>query len=163
MLKITKDFITPEEELQILANIKPISPRKTTARNRILRYGSDLPYKTPMLSKDLPEWIEFLVDRLMDQQFVPEKPDHITINEYHAGQNISYHIDSKSSGEIITVLCLKSDAVMGMKDEKGVETQHPVPARSLVQLTGDERWKSKHCIFPVPSTRYSIVFRKGTK
>ena len=131
------------------------------ARNKVLRYGSKLPYNAPIQSKDLPQWLEFLVSRLMAKGYLTERPDHITINEYGKGQAIDWHIDSKTSGDVITVLSLLSPATMGLKDESQ-EVQYLLPERSLVQMTEEDRWKKQHCIYPVESLRFSIVFRKGT-
>jgi alkylated DNA repair dioxygenase AlkB len=164
MITITKEFITEEEEKQILAYLKPSRVSKADGtRNTIKRYGSTLPYNTAVKSKELPEWVDFIVSRLMAKKFLTDKPDHVTINEYHKGQFIDWHIDSKGSGPVITVLSLLSDATMGLKDDKGQEVQHFLPVRSLLQLTDKERWNYKHCIFPVEGLRFSIVFRKGTK
>lgn len=89
-------------------------------------------------------------------------PDSVTVNEYHKGQVIDWHIDSMKSGPVINVLSLASKAVMGLKksDEERVYVLNP---RSLVHMSEDERFKWKHCIYPVEATRYSIVFRKGTE
>lgn len=163
MFRITKEFITKAEEQEILSHIKPSRVASGAGRNRVYRYGSKLPYNAPTVSKDLPAWLGFLVDRLLSQGLLPERPDHITINEYMKGQSIDYHVDSKSSGDVITVLSLLSDATMGLRNNKGQEVQYLVPARSLCQMTEKERWEDQHCIFPVPELRYSIVFRKGTK
>lgn len=115
-----------------------------------------------MQGKQIPSWLDFVVNRIMEQGLLPERPDHVTINEYQKGQSIDWHIDSKSSGPVITVLSLKSDAVMGVRH--GDQTvQHPISGRSLLQMTDKERWESEHCILPVEDLRYSIVFRKGTK
>lgn len=90
------------------------------------------------------------------------KVDHVTINEYHKGQSIDWHIDSKTSGEVITVLSLQGDATMGVKDKQGQEVLFPLPARSLLHMTEEDRWDKQHCIHPVDSHRWSLVFRKGT-
>jgi alkylated DNA repair dioxygenase AlkB len=164
VITITKDFITEEEEKEILSHLKPSRVSKPDgSRNTIKRYGSTLPYNTSVKSKDLPEWVEFVVSRLLAKKLLTERPDHVTINEYHKGQAIDWHIDSKGSGAVITVLSLLSDANMGLRDDKGQEVQHLLPVRSLLQLTDKERWDYKHCIYPVDSLRFSIVFRKGTK
>lgn len=119
-----------------------------------------------MSNKEIPKWLHdlcFRVTYIWKQIILIGKVDHVTINEYHKGQSIDWHVDSKSSGPIITVLSLKSDAIMGLKDVQGQEVQYPIPARSLVQMTDKERWDDKHCIYPVEDLRYSIVFRRGTK
>lgn len=132
------------------------------ARNRIYRYGSNLPYSGPIKSKKLPDWIAFVIDRLLTQNLLTERPDHLTINEYHKGQSIDWHIDSKTSGDIISVLSLESDAVMDIRKDKSFGTMQ-LPPRSLIQMTGEHRWDWAHSIQPLKGHRWSLVFRKGTK
>ena len=133
------------------------------SRNRIIRYGSQLPYVSPIKAKQLPDWVTFVIDRIMENGLLTDRPDHLTINEYLKGQSIDWHIDSKTSGPVITILSIKGQATMGVKDSKGREVQYVLPARSLLQMTEKERWEDKHAIYPVPDIRYSLVFRKGTK
>lgn len=90
--------------------------------------------------------------------FLPQRPDSITINEYHKGQSISPHVDSKSSGEVISVLSILSEATMVFRKGVSKETVLLNP-RSLVQMRGEIRNLWEHSIEPVKSTRYSIVFR----
>jgi alkylated DNA repair dioxygenase AlkB len=166
MIKIIPNFITKEEEQQLLLHIKP--SRVTVGvgvRNNIIRYGSTLPYNAPILSKELPDWILPIVERVKgsDSEWI-EMPDSITINEYHKGQAIDWHIDSKKSGPIISVLSLKSRATMGLRKTSPPEAkEYLLEPRSLINLSGEQRWKWEHCIFSVPDSRFSIVFRKGTK
>lgn len=149
--------------MELLSHIKPSRiVRDDKSRNKVIRYGSKLPYNAPTQGKEVPKWLDFIIDRLISKGYLTEVPDHVTINEYQKGQSIDWHVDSKGSGPVITVLSLKSDAVMGMKDIQGQIVQHGVPARSLTQMTNKERWEDKHCIYPVEDLRYSIVFRKGT-
>jgi len=116
-----------------------------------------------MKSKQLPDWITFVIDRIMQKGLLTERPDHLTINEYLKGQSIDWHIDSKTSGPVITILSLKGEATMGVKNVQGQEVRYLLPARSLLQMTEKDRWEDKHAIYPVPEMRYSLVFRKGTK
>lgn len=162
MVILLSDFISPEEEAKVLENLKPSRAPHGIERNTILRYGSQLPYAGRSKSATLPEWVNFIVDRIMEKELLSERPDHLTINEYHKGQVIDWHIDSKGSGEVITVLSLESEALMGLKDKSGT-TEFALTPRTLLQLSGDDRWKKKHCIYPVKSHRWSLVFRKGTK
>jgi hypothetical protein len=50
---------------------------------------------------------------------------------------------------------------MGLRGKE--QTTHILPPRSLLHLTGDDRWEKEHCIYPLVDTRYSLVFRKGEK
>lgn len=96
----------------------------------------------------------------MEMKLLEEKPDSITVNEYYKEQSIAPHVDSQTSGNIISILSLITDAIMVF--EKGKE-RHEVllPARSLMQMRGEIREEWAHSIKPVKNNRYSIVFRKG--
>lgn len=160
MIKVVEDFISEEEEMVILAKIFHSSVKRGANRNTITRYGSKLPYHAQSL-KDIPEWALLLCQRLVDEGLSPELPDSVTVNEYMEGQIIDWHIDSMSSGPVINVLSLSSAARMGLR--KGDERkEYLLNPRSLVHMSEEERYKWKHCIYPVEKRRYSIVFRKGT-
>lgn len=40
----------------------------------------------------LPEFCHGLVDRIMEHNWMPNKPNHLLINEYNVGQGIMPHI-----------------------------------------------------------------------
>ena len=163
MITVTNDFITEEEEKEILSHIRVTRLVKNTGdRNNIIRYGSRLPYDGPIKSATLPEWIIPFIDRIMNEKLLEITPNHMTINEYKPTQSIGWHIDSKTSGEVITILSLMSSATMGLKMGKEENTYH-IPQRSLTQMSGKERWDYKHRIYPVKSLRFSLVFRCGQK
>lgn len=161
-LTLAKGFIDEREELALLKQIGGGGEKKNTRqRNSIRRYGSVLPYRGNMMSAQIPEHFHFLLDRLVEKGFLDVRPDSVTVNEYMAGQTITPHIDSKSSGEVVSVLSLLSDAVMLFTNgREAVEV--PLPPRSLVQMRGEVRHVWQHSIRPVARTRYSVVFRLGT-
>lgn len=168
-LVLIPEFITMDEEKELLthvvSNVATMPPRpapniKRKGRNRIQRFGSSAPYKSNVVSKTTPAFFDFILDRLVEQKLVNKRPESTTINEYLAGQVIEPHIDSKASGEVVTVLCLLSEATMTFalgSDKESII----LPPRSLVQLKNDLRHKWTHSIEPVPSLRYSVVFRCG--
>lgn len=160
MIKVVSNFITLEEEKIILSHIKPTNYNLGVARNNIIRYGSSVPYKG-MVVGPIPLWMEKFCLRVMDNGFSAFIPDSVTINEYHKGQAIDWHIDSPSSGPVINVLSLSTKALMGLKKDDEEEL-HILQPRSLLHLEGEHRTDWKHCIFPVEHSRFSIVFRKGT-
>jgi alkylated DNA repair dioxygenase AlkB len=170
MIAIIPDFITQEEEQTLLSNLKPSRVSGGFKRNKILRYGSDKPYKTGK-RLDIPKWlVDICMKVTREWQHLSGGPDyhytgkvdHVTINEYMPGQYIDWHIDSPGSGPIITVLSLESKALMGLKGDDKDEIQIVLPERSLLHMTGEDRWDKKHCTYPVDNHRWSIVFRKGT-
>jgi alkylated DNA repair dioxygenase AlkB len=161
-LNLYANFISLKEEKEILSNIEPSTKiNKGSDRNSIRRYGSNVPYKNQMESKGIPDFLETLCYKLVNEGYLPEKPDSVSINEYCIGNRIAAHIDSLASGEIISVLSLLSDATMVFSNDFQDFTLN-IPRLSLVQMRNEIRYKWKHAILPVSNKRYSIVFRKGT-
>lgn len=163
-LVIVNDFITPQEEQDLLKHISHVSTKqppptsRRRGRNRIQRFGSSAPYKSHMVSNTIPSYFNITLDRLVEQKLVASRPESITVNEYCAGQVIEPHIDSKSSGEVITVLSVLSEATMVFAKDN-VKERVLLQPRSLVQMKGDLRNLWLHSIEPVQALRYSIVFR----
>lgn len=156
MIKITKDFITEKEELELLSHIAINPLNKGQGRNSIVRYGSSLPYKSNVISNKIPHYLDLICCKIVEIGL--PKPNSVTINEYKAGQGIAPHIDSTASGPIITILSLLGGATM--KFDKGSNNfLVEMEPRSLLQMDGDERNSWRHSIEHVNSDRYSIVFR----
>lgn len=157
-LNIIKEFLTLEEESEILSNIDKKKAVKKFDRNSIQRFGSDKPYKSDMVSNVIPEFLVNVGKKLVERKIVQNQPQSVTINQYLKGQAIASHIDSAQSGKVITILSLLSDAIMVFtlnKERVSIE----VPRRSILTMSGESREKWKHAIEPVKSERYSIVFR----
>lgn len=160
-LILIDNFISEKEELDIISNIPPTNRTQSkNTRNSIRRYGSNIPYKNQMESEIIPDYLDKLSDKIVDQSLLDNKPNSISINEYLAGNAIAPHIDSMESGSIVTIISLLSEAIMSFSanDQEFLVT---IPSRSLIQLTNEIRYKWKHGILPVKSKRYSIVFRNG--
>lgn len=160
-LKLLPDFLSMDEERYIISNIQPSQKIGGAVRSSIKRYGSNVPYKNQMVSDKIPEFLVFLSEKIVEQGLLMVRPDSVSINEYHKGNAIGPHIDSVSSGPIITIVSLLSNAIMVFTKDKEIYSCL-VPARSLIQLTGQLRYEWEHAIRPVESTRYSIVFRSGS-
>lgn len=161
-LSIIDDFILEEKESSLLEIIddKKLHVSKRKDRNSIKRYGSDVPYRANMVSQTIPDYLDDISLKIFESGFLSQKPDSVSINEYLIGQEIRPHIDSPSSGDVIVVLSLMSDAQMKFnnKNESFIVELKP---RSLVVMKNEIRYKWMHSILPVKSKRYSIVFRCG--
>jgi alkylated DNA repair dioxygenase AlkB len=160
-LNLILDFITEEEEKEIISNFSGVSFEKkknTQGRNSIKRYGSKKPYNSNIASLQIPEFLEKLGQKLVDNSILAKRPNSISINEYCKGQKIDAHTDSKDSGPVISILSLLSDATM-VFDHKKESFKINLPKRSLIQMKEEIRWKWRHSILPVVDNRYSIVFR----
>lgn len=159
-LSILDNFITEEEESFILSHIKECPVRSHKHRNSIKRYGSDLPYRSNMISDVIPEHLDIIGEKVFNSGILKTKPNSISINEYFPSQQITPHIDSPSSGDVIVVLSLLSDAIMKFSfKEKTFSVE--LKRRSLVVMKNEIRTRWMHSILPVENKRYSIVFRCG--
>jgi alkylated DNA repair dioxygenase AlkB len=160
--KIIPNFLSEKEEREILSHLTLSKKVSGETRSSIKRYGSNIPYKNQIVSDKIPEYLEHISKKIFAQGLLKEIPDSISINEYQTGNAIAPHIDSLSSGPIITIVSLLSDAVMVFSNNNQ-HISRLVPARSLVQFSGPLRFDWEHSIEPVESTRFSIVFRSGKK
>lgn len=159
-LVLIPDFLSEEDQLSILSNIVPEVPIHKNTRNSIKRYGSDIPYKNQLESHIIPEYLNDISDKIVSAGLLDTKPNSISINEYLVGNAIAPHIDSIESGPVITIVSLISDAIMEFTYNNNI-LQVNIPAKSLIQLKDEVRYKWRHSILPVKSKRYSIVFRNG--
>ena len=164
---VLEDFITPDEEVTLLAHIEAGIPtgtkrQHTCVRNVVQRWGSSVPYRNDILADTIPEHFQFLLDRLIAQNLVSLRPDSVTMNQYLKQQAILAHIDLPEGGEVITVLSLQSPATMVFRYRQ-TERMFSVllPPRSLVQMRDEIRYNWTHEILPVNTTRYSLVFRNS--
>lgn len=160
-LAIIPNFITVDEELELIAQIQrdnPTQKRKVVFRNTIRRYGSREPYFDNLVSATIPPHFLWLCDRLFQQQLVSALPDSVTVNEYYTGQTIAPHIDHVDAGPVVTILSLGAQATMLFsrgQERLSVE----LPPRSITQMRDQIRYGWQHEIAPVPALRYSLVFR----
>jgi alkylated DNA repair dioxygenase AlkB len=154
---IQKNYITHKQadELQDFAVKLFYNSGPTRA---IARFGKTNSYSSDKVSDKIPEELQWLIRKLEVSGSV-DNIGHVTINRYLPLQTIPPHIDNHEAGDIITILSIGSDCTMlftGKKDNQS----HFVPANSLVQFMDDLRWKYKHTVKDIISTRYSFVFRK---
>lgn len=162
-LSLVHDFISEQEEQQILAGIaqtagRGVKPISKVYRNSIQRFGDTSIYSDNSIAADIPEYFAPVLDRLLSEQLIAAKPDAVTVNEYVTGQIIHPHIDAPAAGPVITVLSLLSPAMMAFTlGHERFEVK--LPARSLVQMRDTIRNDWKHEILPVAALRYSVVFR----
>lgn len=161
-LSLHGEFITPEEEQELIDKLSAGSDPKATQRDKnrqsVRRYGSNKSYNSYMVAREIPDYLQTLCDRLLAMKLLETAPDSVSINEYLKGQTIHAHVDSKASGRVITVLSVQSPATMLFERELRTLSV-TLPPRSVVQLRGEMRTLWTHAISPVPDRRYSLVFR----
>ena len=96
---------------------------KSLKHRRVRHFGYEFRYSTndvdpsqPLVDDPIPSACQPLLDRLVADGRVSERPDQLTVNRYLPGQGIPPHVDTHSAFEDgIVSLSLGSDAVMDFK------------------------------------------------
>ena len=140
-LKIQRDFITEERELEMMKLIENSEPSNNLRNREVYHFGYDFNYDVNASTKKISPIPE-----------IAEMPgyDQLTCNVYHPTEgNIRAHIDNTEAfGPDIAVISCNSDTVMEFKhseDETDTFSVH-VPRRSLMVMTEDSRYKYMHAI-----------------
>lgn len=166
-LKIIENFITPEEEQQLLEQINQEDWNNSLSR-RTQHYGYEYSYSVKnqaTKTKDIPKWMNSILKRI--EQETNFAFNQVIINEYQPGQGIANHIDSPTLfDEIIVSLSLGSDIVMDFtKDDCKIEKL--LKRDSIFILSNDARYGWKHGIAKRKNDngvkrgiRVSLTFRK---
>ncbi|KAF0688281.1 Aste57867_20151 [Aphanomyces stellatus] len=175
-LLIYKDFISPEQEMLLLAELDKSEWKNDVRARQVQHFGYVFNYKTQKCDEstpldDMPPFCRSLIDQ-MPSTF-DGTPDQITANEYLPGQGISAHIDTHSAFTAsIGTLSLGHASVMEFRHpEDGRCEAFLLEPRALYIMTGASRYQWTHCVQPrlfdvvdgqkVPrARRVSITFRK---
>lgn len=99
-LKLIGDFISTSEEINLFRIINQQKwsddlARKTQQYGFVYNYAR--PREKPYKTDKIPDWMDFLIERLIYHGIFDEKnvPNQIIINSYSAGQGISSHVDNQ--------------------------------------------------------------------
>lgn len=165
-LFVVRDFVSEDEEAQLLEVIGKTPRAPGPERNRIERYGPGViasGYSSGTLVKpQIPPHLAWLCDRLVGQLGLRQAPNAITINEYLVGQYLGLHTDMDKAGVEISTLGILGDAEMLFQygGDPAFVVRHP--RRALIRMRGPcRRAPWRHGIMPVAADRISIVFRRG--
>lgn len=163
---ITPDWITPAEESQLVGRIRTRLSEATEkdsrgGRSAILRFGWDYSDENVWV-RDIPEWLmTFWFTASVRAGVAPQYFNSVTVNRYQRGEAISPHLDSIHFVEPIMILSLLSEAMMDFHENGRALIQSSLlPARSVVTLKDEARYKYRHSIAPVKAERISVVFRE---
>jgi DNA oxidative demethylase len=169
-LTYVEEFVTPEEERELLELIEPldfhtIEMRGQVARRRVRHFGLGYDYDRGELApvEPLPEGLEWLRERaaaLIERE--PEDLVQILVSRYPEGAGIGWHRDAPMFGSRIVGVSLRAPARMRfqrtVKGEREVAAVDLAP-RSAYVLSGKARWSWQHSIPPGKELRYSVTFR----
>ncbi|MFH4978991.1 hypothetical protein AB6A40_005700 [Gnathostoma spinigerum] len=156
-IRYIPDFITPEEEKQLMVEIYNVpKPKWQKLLNRRLQNWGGIVGKKALISdNNMAPWLTNVIDRIMlfgDGFPAERRPNHVLINEYLAGQGIMFqaHTDGPAFYPLIATVSLGTDAFLDyykpIDPEKQEETKRQryigslhVKPRSLL-LVSDEMY-----------------------
>ena len=145
------DFITPEEEADLLAAIDGEN-WQTDLQRRVQHYGYRYNYTKRNINAEdrlgpLPAWVGEISHRLMTQGLFISEPDQLIINEYEPGQGIAPHTDRDCFGPVVASLSLGSDCMMRITPHNKQDAFDIMLLRlSLVVFQGQSRDAWQHSI-----------------
>jgi DNA oxidative demethylase len=165
-----EDFITENEEQQLLSVLSSIEFRQLVmrgqaARRTVRHFGLDYEYESGDLvpADPLPDSMLWLRERcaaLMERD--PTDLVQVLVSRYPAGAGIGWHRDAPMFGSRIAGVSLLAPCrmrfqrtVQGVRDVAGIE----LAPRSAYLLTGQARWSWQHSIPATKALRYSVTFR----
>jgi alkylated DNA repair dioxygenase AlkB len=148
-LKYFPDFISSEEEKELLSIIDAQEWNSRSLKRRVQHYGYVYDYTKRKIDSSshlgpLPEWLGKIHDKI--STYFEHKPDQAIVNEYTPGQGIGPHIDCVPCfGPVVASLSLNSPCSMVFGKDKELKSLWLEP-RSLLVLTGPARYEWTHQI-----------------
>jgi alkylated DNA repair protein alkB homolog 8 len=152
-LSIIEDFVTEDEEQQLLREFLQEGVWDSSISRRVRHYGHwfsyvqrgiDFAAETPAI----PACCGPLLQRIAAAYPHLQPSNQITLNEYAPGQGIAPHVDTHSAfNDGLMSLSLGSAVAMDFRHPDGVRRAAVwLPRRSLVTMTGDARYAWTHGI-----------------
>jgi alkylated DNA repair dioxygenase AlkB len=150
-LLLFESFISGKEESCLLQMIddQEWHSCKNPHSKRTQHYGYIFNFKsrTPRKTKPIPQWLYFILDRLLSLQIVLSIPNQVIINEYQPGQGILPHVDNcLQFQDGICSLSLASDIEMSFLQASLPPCAVWLQRRSLLSIHGPARYDWKHGI-----------------
>lgn len=164
-----QEFITREEEDEILANLEFLNWRKikmfgVESKRETVHFGMDYNYESRSISPTNapPTFLIPLINKVARKfELHPDELEEILISHYPPGAGIGWHKDAPMFETVIGV-SLKNDCLMKLRLRHGnikEDFEVTLEPRSLYIISGIARWEWQHHIKPVIMDRYSITFR----
>ena len=144
-LKYLPEFITPNEESQLVAGIDAL-PWDASWERRRQPYGGSYGRGAESVPA-IPEWGRVLADRIFSAGLTERPFDHVLVNEYHPGQGIALHVDYEPFDRTVASLSLLAPCVMEFrKIANDARTSLLLERRSLLVLSDEARYEWQHGI-----------------
>lgn len=151
-LTLVEEYLDAEEQQRLLSVVDALPWLEGTGiRRRVQHYGWRYDYSARSLDASLrlgplPDWAAELAERIRRDGWKDKPADQVIVNEYLPGQGIAAHIDCVPCFDATVVsLSLGSACVMDFSDTATPQTAAvPLPAGSLLVMTGEARYRWKH-------------------
>lgn len=163
------NFISPEMEENLVAAIDNHTWCLDLKR-RTQHYGYKYDYAKKKIQDDsfiglLPGFFNPIIDLLLEQKIIDQKPDQAIVNEYLLNQGIAPHTDCiPCFKEPVISISLLTPCLMDFSGPEEQKEELLLEPRSALILAKDARWTWKHGIKKIhnqaPFRRLSITFRK---
>ncbi|XP_028320964.1 alkylated DNA repair protein alkB homolog 8 isoform X2 [Gouania willdenowi] len=160
-LLLVEDFVSAEEEVQLMAAIDwsssndEVIAQKALKHRRVKHFGFEFRYDNNNVDKDeplpagLPDVCLPLLERCIKDGYIDIMPDQLTVNQYQSGQGIPPHVDTHSAFEdTLLSLSLGARTVMEFRHPDGRVVPVVLPGRSLLVMKGESRYLWTHGITP---------------
>ena len=155
-LTYIEDCISDEEHANLISTIDNITWMSSLKR-RVQHYGYVYDYKNAAsfvasnknnYIGELPDFLQELGKRLVDEKIFLQQPDQVIVNEYLPGQGIANHIDCVPCfGDTVVSLSLGSQCVMDFKRIGKTEIVYKLlKPKSIVIMKGEARYDWSHGI-----------------
>ena len=153
-------FISNEEEQDLVEHIDA-REWSTVLSRRVQQYGWQYDYRQrhidpTMYLGALPCWTNRLVQRLVDEGYLRERPDQLIVNEYKGKQGISPHVDKPDdfAEQVVTISLLETWSMVFRSRDGKHRVEKPLEHGSIAVFTGDVRYQWTHAI---PKRKYERV------
>jgi alkylated DNA repair protein (DNA oxidative demethylase) len=170
-LTYSRDFITADEEKEIVANIEQLAFQEVrmhgvVARRTVVHFGYDYDYSGWKIfpTEPPPPWLEPLIDRSAAAAGIDrERLKQVLIARYPASAAIGWHRDAPMFGTPVIGVSLLSPCGMHFRLQKEKKTIDKfvqlLEPRSMYILDGPARSQWQHSIPRTKYLRYSISMR----
>lgn len=165
-------FITPAEEMSLLAAIKKLPLREAqykgyTAKRRTISFGSEYDFETYELTPApaLPPFLAPLRDKVGEWLGIPAlQLAHALVTEYQPGTALGWHRDIPNFAIVVGISLggpcrMRFRPYPPKRNKKEDVFALDLEPRSAYTLQRDARWRWQHSIPMTKSLRYSVTFR----
>jgi alkylated DNA repair dioxygenase AlkB len=151
-LQYIPNYISSEEQSKLLQSVNS-EKWLGDLKRRVQHYGFKYDYKARFIDYsmrigNLPSWATPFAKQLKRDNYAPEIPDQLIVNEYEPGQGIASHIDCQPCfGNTIISISLGSACIMNFINKYTKEKIEVfLEPRSLVVLKEEARYTWTHGI-----------------